>query len=338
MQYVEVSRPTPKLRVPLETGLIEDLLRGVWGSSVALQAQEPVAGGHFNTSHVLTLSDGRRCVLRVAPGPDAGVPVWRHERDQLQRECAIQGHLQAALPEVVPALLHADFSHHCLPRDWALFDWRPGQVWHGVAPRLTPAEQAGLWQQYGALVARLHAVVGPAFGFPAPRSPHRHFADWFLAVMADLAHDLQEQGVAVSGLADLRALLSEQRQRFDAVDTPRLVHGDLWPRNVLVQPHQGQWRISALLDAERAFWGDPAAEWIFGFLDIPRAFWRAYGQDLSQPEADALWRRRAYQARGALHMVLEGQRFGFDARFAHDQFAVHLQDLDTLSRADAPVH
>ena len=97
----------------------------------------------------------------------------------------------------------------------------------------------------------------------------------------DLAADLAEQHVEVAGLERFRELLDDERQRFDSVTAPRLVHGDLWLRNVLVEQGPDGWRITALLDAKRAFFGDPAAEWIFGFLDIPRAFWDGYGRCLA---------------------------------------------------------
>jgi aminoglycoside phosphotransferase (APT) family kinase protein len=39
-----------------------------------------------------------------------------------------------------------------------------------------------------------------------------------------------------------------------------LTHFDLWEGNVFVVPHQGGHHIEAVVDGERAFWGDPLAE------------------------------------------------------------------------------
>lgn len=337
MKYVEVERRAPPLLAHIEPTLLHRLVRQGCGSSAQLVQHALIGGGHFNTCYALTLADGRRCILRAAPLPEPGMPLWRHERDLLRRQCNIQPTL-ASLGVVAPELIHADFSHQHIGRDWALFSWREGQVWHEINPQLTPAQQSSLWRQYGALVARLHALRGQTYGFPAPRAPYACFSSWFLDVMADLATDLDEQGLMVEGLSRLMDLLREGRSLLDAVGEPCLVHGDLWLRNVLIAPRGEDWAITGLLDAERAFWGDPAAEWIFGFLDLPTAFWDAYGRSLAEPTGDALWRRRAYQARGALQMILEGLRFGFDTNFAHEQFARHLQDLQeltTLTRAPA---
>ena len=107
------------------------------------------------------------------------------------------------------------------------------------------------------------------------------------------------------------------------------MHGDLWTRNVLVARGGDGWHIRALLDAERAFFGEPAAEWIFGWLDLPEAFWRAYGTNLADGAlaGDASWRRRAYQALGALQLILDSVRFGFDAGFARDGFSRTVRSL-----------
>ena len=141
-----------------------------------------------------------------------------------------------------------------------------------------------------------------------------------------MAQDLDELGLVVDGIEHFRQLLLRGAGRIDEARTPCLVHGDLWPRNILVAQRAGAWVITGILDAERAFWGDPAAEWIFSFLDIPEDFWRAYGRDYSLGMLDsvALFRRRCYQARGSLQLILEGHRHSFDTAFARRDFASSL--------------
>ncbi|MCC9306524.1 phosphotransferase [Kitasatospora sp. RB6PN24] len=62
--------------------------------------------------------------------------------------------------------------------------------------------------------------------------------------------------------AELRTLVAEGGHAPDQVTEPRLVHFDLWPGNVFVHPGDERTaaRITGLIDHERAFWGDPAAE------------------------------------------------------------------------------
>lgn len=320
MNFVAVARRDPGLVREASPGDVQAIARAALGERTRLLEHRRLDGGHFNTTYLLRCAREPPLVLRLAPERTA--QRWRHERALLQRQCSVQAMLEAA-GDVVPRLLHADFTQRLVPRDWALFEWRPGRSWESVAGTIEPEAADALWREFGGVVRAVHELPATRFGYPDPMPAHASHGDWFATVVDDLAADLAEQRVKVAGLARYRQLLRDGRHRLDAIDAPRLVHGDLWSRNVLVDRNPRGWRITALLDAERAFFGDPAAEWVFGFLDLPQAFWDGYGATLAEHalDPDALWRRRAYQARGALNMMLEGARFGFDAGFAHRQFA-----------------
>ena len=326
MNFVAVERRASGLLSEVGADRLRAITRDFFGASARLTSHRLLGDGHFSTSYLLECEGERPLVLRLSPEPAA--KLWRHERALLQRQCAVQPLLEA-VRDIVPRILRTDFTRRLVPRDWALLEWRPGQTWESAAPSIDPQSSRALWRDFGRIVREVHAGRGDRFGYPAPCPAHADCGSWFIRVVDDLAADLAEQEVEVAGLAPYRALLREEARRFRAVTVPSLVHGDLWWRNVLVQEGADGWRITALLDAERAFFGDPAAEWVFGFLDIPPAFWEGYGRSLHVDalDADAAWRRRAYQARGALYMMLEGVRFGFDARFAHEQFARFLAAL-----------
>lgn len=321
MNFVAVARRDAGLVREASHAQLLTIVRAAFGERSRLLAHRRLDGGHFNTNYLLQCAGEPPVVLRLAP--ERAAKVWRHERCLLQRQCSVQSTLEAAVGGVVPRLLHADFTQQLLPRDWALFEWRPGQTWESAAAAIDVSSASRLWREYGGLVRELHAQRGSSFGYPAPLGGCAGYGAWFTRIIDDLAADLAEQQIEIVGLPRFQQRLRDERHRFDAVTEPRFVHGDLWTRNVLVEHEEGGWRVTALLDAERAFFGDPAAEWIFGFLDIPQAFWEGYGRSLAEHslDRDALWRRRACQARGALFMMLEGVRHGFDAGFAHRQFA-----------------
>ena len=91
---------------------------------------------------------------------------------------------------------------------------------------------------------------------------------------------------------------------LDGIRTPSLLHGDLWTFNLLVTSKDGKLYITGVLDMERAWWGDPLADWIMFLLSIrsdekqwqPRvaAFDRGYGA-LERSESTR-FRQEVYKA------------------------------------------
>lgn len=320
MRYRELPRDADALQAPVADDALAALCRKLLGAGADLLAAERLQGGRFNTCYGLQCAGHAPLILRLAPPPAAH--LFRHERALLQRECSIQP-LLANAATVFPRLVATDFSGAIVPRACVLQNRLEGDLWSNVAARLDAADTASLWRQLGFYVRRIHGITARAYGFPAPTAGNARYSDFLRGWVDGMAQDLDELGLVVDGIDHFRQLLRRGADRLDAAGTPRLVHGDLWPRNILVAQRAGAWLITGILDAERAFWGDPAAEWIFSFLDIPEDFWRAYGRDYSFGMLDgaAVFRRRCYEARGALQLILEGKRHGFDTAFAHRDFA-----------------
>ena len=82
-------------------------------------------------------------------------------------------------------------------------------------------------------------------------------------------------------------------------------HGDLWLFNILIQrgsPGAAP-KIVGILDADRAWWGDPLADWTMFIWargdgaemdEARRQFWQAYGQPEEIP--GAAFRAAVYEA------------------------------------------
>ena len=62
-----------------------------------------------------------------------------------------------------------------------------------------------------------------------------------------------------------------------------------------------------MLDAERAFWGDPISDWVLLLYGVPDAFWQGYGVNLleaTDPKLVAIYRGMYYNLN-----ILESTRF-----------------------------
>ncbi|MFD5828792.1 phosphotransferase family protein [Lentzea sp. NPDC060358] len=227
-----------------------------------------LTGGTYNTAYRITTSGGG-FVLKVAPSPDA--PRMTYERDLMRTEAAFYRAARGHAP--VPQVVHADFTRTLVPSDFLLMTEVPG---HALTS-LTAPERAALRAQLGEVVAGLHEVTGTGFGYPqlglAP-TWRRGFLSMVDSVLADAARFGVELPLPAG---EISALLRSRAGLLDEVDRPVLVHFDLWDGNVLA----GHGRVTGLVDGERAFWGDPLAEFVslalFGDIERDPDFLAGYG-------------------------------------------------------------
>jgi fructosamine-3-kinase len=205
----------------------------------------------------------------------------------------------------------------------------PGRPWPEVAAQLSVGQQHALRAAVGRELASMHAITGPGFGYPAwPRmtatGPHDEAgsgsraarplaASWreaFTAMVAAVLDDAQRYGVALPRPAQaIAAAVHRAGGVLDTVDTPALVHFDLWDGNILVDLAAPEApALGGLIDAERAFWGDPVAElaslWLLGDVDPDDGLLTGYRAAGGRLELDRSARRRLALYRLYLYLIM----------------------------------
>ncbi|WP_405061095.1 aminoglycoside phosphotransferase family protein [Kribbella sp. NBC_01505] len=243
-----------------------------------LTAVTELADGTYNTVHRLELTSGD-LVLKVAPTG----PGLTYEQDLIQTEAAFY---QAALGKApVPEVVHSG-------PDFLLMTALPGVTLHSVS-----ADRAQYQRELGAIVSSLHEVTGTeGFGYPQ-RGLKSSWSAAFLGMFDDLLADADRYDVALPAKVS-RQLVTDRTALLDSVAVPRLIHFDLWDGNILVEDG----RVTGLIDGERAFWGDPVAEFasLAQFRDVDADLIAGYGADVDR-ERLALYRVYLY-----LIMLIEG--------------------------------
>ncbi|WP_330350521.1 phosphotransferase family protein [Streptomyces sp. NBC_00582] len=253
---------------------LDILMRGATGVGCRLEAE--LTDGWFNTAYRVRFDDGRAAVVKLAPPADA--PVLRYERGIMATEALVYRRLAPLADGGVPTpeLLYAG-------DDFLAVSVLDGTPWDKAADRLPVAAERALRRELGGITARLHTLVSEdgRFGYPAPESGlsapdwRTAFTAMVEALLEDAAHWRSPLGVPP---AQIRALVAAGADALDEVTRPCLVHFDLWPGNIFVGVSDGTGardetgacdedgsdapdvRITGLIDHERAFWGDPAAE------------------------------------------------------------------------------
>ncbi|MFG1944280.1 phosphotransferase family protein [Nonomuraea sp. NPDC048826] len=242
---------------------LDGLARRALGAGVAEQAE--LTDGFANAVWRLRLDDGRDVVCKLSPPPE--LDQLSYERNLLRMEAAAC-ELATAAGVPVAALLRAGFDDPVLGGDYLMLAALDGVPWNHVSrggaavPAVTPECEAELRMELGRHLARLNAVTGPVFGYPHAGITGSTWREAFLAMVDALLGDTVRYPTPLPApVPRIRELLAAAAPALDEVTTPRLVHFDIWPGNVFLDL-SGRPRIQAIIDHERAFWGDPLAEFI----------------------------------------------------------------------------
>ncbi len=245
---VEVDRPT-----------LETLVREVLGTESPVADVRPLTDGMFNAAYAVALADGSRAVVKVAP--PAGTPLLTYEQDLMPAEVDFFRRAAGVVP--VPQVLGVDLTRRHVDRDVLVLQHLDGAPLHNLRRELKPEQTAAVRRELGGAVARLRTVSGTRFGYDRPDgalSADRWSAA-FAAMVDALLADAERYGVRLPrSAAGLSAQVAAAAPELDTVEVPVLTHFDLWAGNVFVARSGGTARLEALIDGERAFWGDPLAE------------------------------------------------------------------------------
>jgi len=197
----------------------------------------------------------------------------------------------------------------------------------------------------------INKVENIDFGFPDPCGRFTSWKQALVDILANMIGDLERYSLSVAAPKKLLKCIIEDKQYLNEIRKPKLCHGDLWPKNVLIKSNKNL-RIVGLLDSERAFWGDPKAEWIIlgarfagqkskknhvfrcglfsaDYIEIPTSLSERF-TDNSEGE---LFRRQIYLGIYLTQRKLESQRFPRNEQWIEEEFNSVLSILKaTLDR------
>jgi aminoglycoside phosphotransferase (APT) family kinase protein len=266
-----------------------------------------MAGGTFNDVYLVTLTGGARLMVKIAP--ESGSPLLTYERGILGTE-ALFYRLAGECPGVtVPEVLAVEASDGT--GGYLVMTECPGVPWPSLVPQPANDARDALRAELGGLVARLHEITGTEFGYPtgAVGPPRDSWRAAFLDMVDAVLADAERYAVTLPRPnAEIMALFESKAAVLDEVTRPVLTHFDLWDGNILVEPGPLGLRVGAVIDAERAFWGDPLADFVslalFGDIEEDAAFLRGYREADGTVTFDAASRLRLSLYQAYLYLIM----------------------------------
>lgn len=287
---------------------------------------EELGHGWFNVAYRIGLRDGRQVVLKIAPPP--GVTVMTYEHEMMANEVAALELVLAHTQVPVPGVDYFDDARDLCDAPWFFMPFIEADNFGILAEEgaLTPEQNASFNEQLGAANAELNAIVGPHFGrLAGPGTPT--WREEFAAMIEDVLRDGERAELDLGfDYAQVRAVIADHLPLLDAVTEPRFVEWDLWNSNTMVRDG----RLVAIIDHERAFYGDPLIEAGFTGLDVPAlgdpsAFMKGYGKPTLTPDERS--RRRLYSLYLILIMIIETHYRGHETPAQYDWARARLVEL-----------
>ncbi len=303
MEFRPIERAAGAFQESVSAGQLQAMCRRAFGAGARVDSATELGLGAYNNTYRVELDGQRPVILRIAPEP---ARQFRIEHALMRNEHATVPYL-AGLGELLPRTLAVDFTHQLLGRDYefqTLLDGVPAPDGLGGYPR--PA-WAGFYGQLGGIARTIHDVRGVRFG-PVAGPAYDTWSQALTGYFTDAAADLRDAGLDAEDARRLADAAAQHHAVLDEITEPRLLHGDLWTVNVLLDPAATQPRITGVVDSDRGWWGDPLADWTIYRASQRHgaeqaAFFASYGQ-LPATAGDEL-RARFYLARHLVAIRLE---------------------------------
>lgn len=335
----------------LDRGQLEAVVRSAFGAAARVLSATELTAGMFNASYALKLDRHPPVVLKVAPPP--GVPLMTYEANLMRTEVDFYARVSRETTCPVPRVLAQDFTRSVIPSDFFFMEKLQGQPLDKAKKDLSRQDLARIKTELGEIIGRLGAIRGDRFGYPQVEAGAQAptWREAFLRMVSNVLADAERFGVTLPrSTRELRAIFEALAGALDEVTVPTFTHFDLWEGNVFIHRPDGAPRIEALIDGERAFWGDPHAELVSAALfrdldhepDLVRGYEAATGKPLERTQGlrDRLTMYRTYLY---LIMVIEGTPRGYSGvqhavlrRYFEHKLKTELRRLEARAGGNRP--
>lgn len=265
------------------------LVKASFGDHVKIEERVELTGGYFNAAYKLELTNGLSTILKVAPSRVIETLTYEHNIMVTEVEALRLMKSKGTVP--VPEVYAYDNSHQVFPCDYFFMEVIEGQPYDEIKGNLTAEERANIEAELGRYNRMINEIQGEAFGLFNEKSPDpaRTWRDCFTGLIHNLLDDARRLDAEMPvSYETIEAELAKRLHVLDEVKEPRLVHWDLWDGNVFVR----NGRIVALIDWERALWGDPLMEYYFRYIENSADFYKGYGGSFDSPNQCA--RKKLY--------------------------------------------
>lgn len=274
---------------------IRKLVKVNFGDSCSIGNITELKGGMFNSAYLIErLGEKDNIVLKVSLKP--GTRTLTYEKDPMPTEVAVFKLVEEKTTIPTPRVLAYDFSKKYIPSNYFFMTALQGTAMNKVQKKMSIQNVADLKKELASYLAQLHQIKGDYFGY-FTQEQSRQYKTWkeaFLNMMSMILEDGKKNGTKLP-YERYERVLKEKSGYLEAVKEPSLIDYDLWAGNVFVKQQGENYMLEGIVDFERAFWGDPLADFGGSVMLLDNIYeepdiWRVYqenarpGRELSKED------------------------------------------------------
>lgn len=314
----------------LNEGQLKNIVNFVFGAEAGEFTATELKDGFFNSAYAITLGQGKRYVLKLAPLQTS--EFMRYERKLMQTEVEVLRLLREKTNVPVPQVYSYETASPVYDGSFFVMDFIEGDPYNKVKENLTEVERESIEHQLGVFTSTINNLRGQRFGYYALEEMQGdNWSNVFMSMIDSLMLDASHKQVQLPASAEeITEICKRYKSSLDEVKLPSLVHWDLWEGNIFVKDGQ----IVGIIDTERALWGDPLMEYYFrSFMHSP-AHMKGYGwEEFTESESQRILiydlylalimhiecTYRGYTNEGHINMAKEYVRGAWESALAHSK-------------------
>lgn len=243
--------------------------------------------GFFNVAYEIGLNNGQKVILKIAPSKEMRIMTYEKNIMFSEVEAMIMAAKTGEIP--VPKVIGYDDSCTICESPYFFMEKLDGKSLNTEKENLSSDQIANIYTEVGQINRKINEISCPCFGYPGqPEFQGNQWYPVFEKMLEAGIENAQKGNVDIKIPIDtLRAYLKRDKDIFDEVTEPKLIHWDCWDGNIFVK----NGAVAGIIDWERSLWGDPLMEVGFRTYSDNSSFLKGYNIDVLTPNQQrrALW-------------------------------------------------
>lgn len=213
---------------------------------------EELTEGMCNVAYKLTYEDGFQTILKIASPIKNG--FLTNECNMMDAEVKAMQLVKKYTDIKVAEVYAYDTTRTLCEGDYFFMECMEGVNWFTVQESLEEEVKSHLRKEVGKVQRKLSQVSGDKFGMLGDTEHQFESLYEFIYYMIhNVLKDAERRNVEIGvSKEEILGALAKDKECFDEVKTPSLVHWDMWEGNIFIKDGT----ITGIIDWERAMWGE----------------------------------------------------------------------------------